>query len=143
MVKLSTLGQLLIFFRQNKYWCPYVPNLFTCSFVFISYVLLVFGDENKLKAFTLKTYQGCHNYLGSEFKQDYFFKEGLVCGNVVFFKAVLNIGHSQDAADLDDSALWEQGSRSLTGNPGDMHAGDRAGRAVSSICCLKSLCGGG
>lgn len=60
-----------------------------------------------------------------------------------FFKAILNIEHSQGAADLDDSALWEQGSRSLTGSPGDTHAGDRASRAASSICCLKSLCGGG
>lgn len=35
-----------------------------------------------------------------------------------FFKAILNIEHSQVAADLDDSARWEQGSRSLTGSPG-------------------------
>lgn len=48
-------------------------------------LFLVFGDENKLKAFSLKAYQGCHILLGSEFKQDQFVKEGLVCGNVFFF----------------------------------------------------------
>ena len=61
-------------------------------------VLLVFGDENKLKAFSVKSYQGCHIFLGSEFKQDYFLQEGLVCGNF-FFKAILNIEHTQGAAD--------------------------------------------
>lgn len=60
-----------------------------------------------------------------------------------FFKALLNMEHSLGAANSDDSARWEQGSRSLTGSPRDAHAGDRASWAASTICCLKSQCGGG
>lgn len=44
---------------------------------------------------------------------------------VSFFQAVLNTEHSQGAADWDGSAPWEQGSGSLTGSPGEPHAGDR------------------
>lgn len=44
---------------------------------------LVFEDENK--AFSLKDCRGCHIFLGSEFKQDYFIEEGFVCSNVCFF----------------------------------------------------------
>lgn len=44
---------------------------------------LVFEDENK--AFSLKDCQGCHIFLGSEFKQDYFIEEGFVYSNVWFF----------------------------------------------------------
>lgn len=50
------------------------------------YAFLVFGVEIKLKAFSLKAYQGCHIFLGSEFKQDYFIKEGLACGNGFFLR---------------------------------------------------------
>lgn len=48
------------------------------------YAFLEFGDENKLKAFSLKAYPGCHIFLGPEFEQDYFIKEGLVRGNVFY-----------------------------------------------------------
>lgn len=51
-------------------------------------------------------------------------KRGL-CVVVSFFQAVLNTEHSQGAADWDGSAPWEQGSGSLTGSPGEPHAGDR------------------
>lgn len=65
-------------FHQNKqkYCCPYTS-------IYI-YARLVFGDENNLKAFRLKAYQSCHGFVGSEFKQDYFIKEGLVRGSGFF-----------------------------------------------------------
>lgn len=49
------------------------------------YALLVFEDENKFKAFSLKDCRGCHIFLGSEFRQDYFIEEGFVCSNVWVF----------------------------------------------------------
>lgn len=48
------------------------------------YALLVFGDENKLKAFSLKAYPGCHIFVGPEFEQGDFIKEGFVCGDGFF-----------------------------------------------------------
>lgn len=47
---------------------------------------MLFGDENNLKAFRSKAYRSCRGFVGSEFKQDYFFKEGLVCANGFFFR---------------------------------------------------------
>lgn len=77
-----------------------------------------------LKAFSWKAYPSCHGFVGSEFKQDYFIREGLVRGNdFFFFQVVLSTEHSQGAAGWDGSSPWGQGSGSLTGSPGD--PGDR------------------
>lgn len=92
----------------------------------------MFGDKNNLKAFSLKASQSCHGFVGSEFKQDYFLKEGLVCSNV-FSQAVLSREHSQGAADSDGCAPgsreWEF-DRQPRGQAGHRGAGLGAPYAV-------------
>lgn len=72
-------------------------------------------------------------------------KRGL-CVVMGFFQAVLSTEHPQGAADSDGSALWEQGSGSLTGSPGELHTGDRgaglwAPYAVWKVCVEEESAG--